>query len=504
MSQSPAPQTPAAPRDDVRIAVEGVSKRFLLGGARGSDLRERFSLPHLLGRRNQTPIGPTREFWALRDVDFRIYSGEAVGVIGHNGSGKSTLLKLLTGILPPTSGRVRAHGRIGALIEVGAGFHPDLSGRENVYLNGSILGLSRKEIARRFDEIVSFADLEQFIDTPVKRYSSGMYMRLGFSIASHLDPEILLVDEVLAVGDAYFQNRCIRRLNEFVAQGGTVLLVSHATGQVRDFCTRCLWLDHGQLIADGPTDEVLDRYMAMVAQREAEDYRVSHPVEWEMQQAEEEARRKEEERQRQEEERQRREAEERERALELHAERLRAEAEAQRLADPSRHALTACRVLDGRGRANGPIEAGQPLRVEIDYRFAHPVPHPVFCLEIFREDGLYMFATNTYLHGLPTDRLPLTGTVALETPELALNAGKYRVQLHLFLDCTGDDFPVQVPVEHKVENAATFEVTPGRLGGYGCAYLPMRWEAVPHPVTAPPTAAATAAVPLPAEETTAA
>ena len=190
------------------------------------------------------------------------------------------MLKLLTGILKPTEGAVRTQGRLSALIEVGAGFHPDLSGRENIFLNGSILGLSRREIARHFDEIVDFAGLERFIDTPVKRYSSGMYMRLGFAIATHVEPDILLVDEVLAVGDTYFQNKCIRRMKAYIAQGGTVVFVSHWMAQVALLCDRCLWLDHGVLRYDGPTQETVAQYMQVVADRESADFRRERPDEW--------------------------------------------------------------------------------------------------------------------------------------------------------------------------------------------------------------------------------
>ena len=273
-----------------------------------------------------------------------------------------------------------------------------------------------------------------------------------------------------------------------------MLLVSHATEQVRGFCQRCLWLDHGTLLRDGPTDEVLDAYMAMVARREDEEFRQSHPGEWEVRQSEEQERREEEERQRREAEGAAlREAEARaraEREARARAERERAESERARLADPARHALTGCRLLDARGRETAVVEAGEPFSVEISYRFADRLPFPVFCLEIFRDDGLYMFATNTYLHDLDTRRMPLTGTVRLVAHAGALNAGRYRVQLHLFPDCTGDDFAARVPFEHRVESAATFEVTAGRFGGFGCAYVPARWQVGDPPMEdrAPPVA----------------
>ncbi len=198
---------------------------------------------------------------ALRNVSFRVEPGEVVGVIGRNGAGKSTLLKILSRITEPTHGEARIHGRVGSLLEVGTGFHPELTGRDNIYLNGAILGMSRREISAKFDAIVSFAELDRFLDTPVKHYSSGMYMRLAFAVAAHLDPEILVVDEVLAVGDAQFQKKCLGKMGE-VAQGGrTVLFVSHNMGAVQKICSRALLLEQGELVMDGPAAEVTTHYL---------------------------------------------------------------------------------------------------------------------------------------------------------------------------------------------------------------------------------------------------
>jgi lipopolysaccharide transport system ATP-binding protein len=201
-----------------------------------------------------------REFWALSDINFTVEKGEAVAFIGHNGAGKSTLLKLLSGVMRPTSGTLRANGRLSALIDVGAGFHPDLTGRENVFLNGVILGMSRRAIAQKFDSIVEFAGLGEFIDTPVKRYSSGMFARLGFSVAAHVDPEILIVDEVLSVGDYAFQRRCLTKMREILERGTTVLFVSHNIRAVVELCPRCVMLEAGRVMADGPTEHVIATY----------------------------------------------------------------------------------------------------------------------------------------------------------------------------------------------------------------------------------------------------
>jgi ABC-type polysaccharide/polyol phosphate transport system ATPase subunit len=201
-------------------------------------------------------------FWALREVSFNLDRGEVVGIIGRNGSGKSTLLKILSRITPPTEGKVRLRGTVSSLLEVGTGFHPELTGRENVFLNGAILGMTRAETARRFDEIVAFAEVERFLDTPVKRYSSGMAMRLAFAVAAHLEPDILIVDEVLAVGDAEFQKKCLGRMDGVTSRGRTVLFVSHQMNQIRRLCRRCIWLQDGRVMMDGPTSVVTGAYEA--------------------------------------------------------------------------------------------------------------------------------------------------------------------------------------------------------------------------------------------------
>jgi ABC-type polysaccharide/polyol phosphate transport system ATPase subunit len=237
---------------DIAVEANGVSKRFRLYHERNQSLKAAF----MRGRRAKFD-----EFWALQDVDLQIPAGKTFGLIGHNGSGKSTLLKCLAGILVPDRGTIGVHGKVSALLELGAGFHPELSGRDNVYLNGSILGMSRKQIDRQFDEIVDFAGLETFIDSPVKNYSSGMYVRLGFSVAINVDPEILMVDEVLAVGDESFQRKCMEKFADFRAEGRTVVIVSHALGTMRTMCDEVAWLDHGRLLDVGPPEELVDQYI---------------------------------------------------------------------------------------------------------------------------------------------------------------------------------------------------------------------------------------------------
>jgi lipopolysaccharide transport system ATP-binding protein len=247
---------------ETAIRVERISKRYLIGATQGfaryRTLREDIAKAASPKRREKER---QRELWALKDVTFEIQAGETVGVIGRNGAGKSTLLKLLAGITSPTSGRGETFGRVASLLEVGTGFQGELTGRENIFLAAAIMGMRRAETLSRFDEIVAFAGLEKFIDTPVKRYSSGMYMRLAFSVAAHLDPEILLVDEVLAVGDAEFQKRCLGRMGELTGAGRTVLFVSHSIPSILRLCPRVILLDGGRLTADGAGPEVVDVYM---------------------------------------------------------------------------------------------------------------------------------------------------------------------------------------------------------------------------------------------------
>ncbi|HSB88469.1 MAG TPA: ABC transporter ATP-binding protein, partial [Anaerolineales bacterium] len=244
------------------IRVDDIGKRYRIGGMPSGyrTLRDAIASAVMrLGRR--TPPDPIDTIWALRHVSFEVERGQVLGIIGRNGAGKSTLLKLLSRVTDPTEGQARIQGRVGSLLEVGTGFHPELTGRENVYLNGAILGMKRTEIDRKFDEIVDFSEVETFIDTPVKRFSSGMYLRLAFAVAAHLEPEILIVDEVLAVGDAEFQRKCLGKMSSVAQEGRTVLFVSHNMSAILRLTERCLVLDRGRIVLQGPTAEAVDHYM---------------------------------------------------------------------------------------------------------------------------------------------------------------------------------------------------------------------------------------------------
>jgi len=252
---------------DTIIQVENLSKKYILGHQQeGSSsyksLRETIAngVGSLFKGRSKTRAAQ-EEFWALKDVSFEIKQGDRVGIIGRNGAGKSTLLKVLSRITEPTNGSIRIKGRVASLLEVGTGFHPELTGRENIFLNGAILGMSKVEITRKFDEIVAFAEVEKFLDTPVKRYSSGMYVRLAFAVAAHLEPEILIVDEVLAVGDAQFQQKCLGKMEDVGREGRTVIFVSHNIGTITQLCTKAIYLKQGQIVSAGSTNEIVSNYL---------------------------------------------------------------------------------------------------------------------------------------------------------------------------------------------------------------------------------------------------
>jgi lipopolysaccharide transport system ATP-binding protein len=260
---------------DPIISVRGLGKQYRIGAQRAAYHTLRESIMHALSFRRASTAGGERTFWALRDVTVDIAPGDVVGVIGRNGAGKSTLLKVLSRITEPTEGEVDLYGRVGCLLEVGTGFHSELTGRDNIFLSGAVLGMRREEITRKFDDIVAFAEVAAFLDTPIKHYSSGMTMRLAFSVAAHLDPEILIIDEVLAVGDAAFQQKCLGKMGDAARQGRTILFVSHNMAAVRSLCRRVLLLDAGRIVMDGDVDGCINRYLAHATESGANQVDVS-------------------------------------------------------------------------------------------------------------------------------------------------------------------------------------------------------------------------------------
>jgi len=346
------------------VSVRGVSKRFKLGHERYPSLKER--VIHF-GR------VPTEEFWALRDIDIDVPEGTTFGLLGHNGSGKSTLLKCIAGILRPTEGEITTRGRLAALLELGAGFQPELTGRENVFLNGSILGMSRRELTRRFDDIVAFAEIDQFIDTQVRFYSSGMYVRLGFAIAVNVDPDILLVDEVLAVGDEAFQRKCLDRVGEFQREGRTIVVVSHSPDLVKRICQAAAVLDHGVMVASGDPQE----------------------------------------------------------AVQVFREHLRMTPPRPRPGDPppvdDRVRVTEVEFRNPRAPERAQLEPGDPLEIHIRFDVDAPVDDPVFTIMIADSDGKVLQGVSTDAEGIVTGRLSAPGEVVFAFDQVPLPHGEYAV-----------------------------------------------------------------------------
>jgi lipopolysaccharide transport system ATP-binding protein len=365
------------------VSICGVSKRFRLHKG-----RQISTVKDLFVRGGRASLFAGAELWALRDVSLELPSGRMVGVIGSNGSGKSTLLKLIGGILKPTSGTVVVNGRVSALIELGSGFHPEFTGRENVFVNGVLLGLSRAEIRDRFDEIVAFAGLADFIDNPVKTYSSGMYMRLGFAIAVTVDPDILLIDEILAVGDEAFQHKCVSRIQQSKGEGKTIVLVTHDLGSVERLCDKAVWLEGGRLMAQGEPREIVGRYLGRVAEREAAAFEAVHHE----------------------------------------TEEVVATGTMQRWGSREIE-ITGVRLTDQAGRERYLYEAGEPCTIRLAFRVHRLVEDPVFGIGIFRKDGVCCYGTNTAIEGLTISKLDGDGQVEVRVQRLDLVEGEYLLDV---------------------------------------------------------------------------
>jgi ABC-type polysaccharide/polyol phosphate transport system ATPase subunit len=404
------------------INVEHVSKKFIL-----PQERKRPAAQTWLERFRQRR-GWKEEFWALQDVSFALAPNESLGLMGINGSGKSTILKLIVNILHPTSGSVRTHGRIAALLELGAGFHPDLSGRDNVYLNGSVLGINRREIARIFDEIVDFAELEQFIDVPVKYYSSGMYLRLGFSIAVHVKPDILIIDETLAVGDQAFQAKCLARIRDVKKQGVTLVLVSHSLEDIRDQCQRGIWLQDGRVRADGPVDTVVREYLGAVVRKEAQDMR---------------------------------------------------EAEAASEPSPTEHnekrwgsgdvEITDVEFLNGHNLSTNEFKTGDNFTARIHYSAHKTIMRPNFGVAIYDANGVQINGPNTELSEQQIDYIDGIGSVDYTITALPLLSGNY-----LFSAAVYDREGIHAYDHHHA--TYQFTVLPGGAKErYGIFNIPSDW-----------------------------
>jgi lipopolysaccharide transport system ATP-binding protein len=417
---------------DAIITVEGLGKKYRLRHQAG--LRQYVALRDVIAdkakslfRSQTSDLRPltSEDFWALKDVSFEIKQGEVVGIIGRNGAGKSTLLKILSRITEPTTGRVRLRGRVASLLEVGTGFHAELTGRENVFLNGAILGMTRAEIIRKFDEIVAFAEVEKFLDTPVKRYSSGMYVRLAFAVAAHLEPEILIVDEVLAVGDAEFQKKCLGKM-EAVSKGGrTVLFVSHNTAAVRALCSRGIWLDRGRVVELGPAGSVIDAYGSRALANIGDGGFA-----------------------------------------------------AAALKGDGNVRLISYRVVNGTSGSLVPM-TNQDLLIQVTFSVVAPLKQPAYGVSITNQHGVVLTCINTVEQGKTVPQLPAGEfTVCVRIKNISYLPGKYTAS-----------FWVMNPQCHKyglAENAIVFEIGQSPIYGtsqvdhsFGCVYSDIEFTTLP-------------------------
>ncbi len=421
------------------ISIENVSKSYRLGVIGSGTLREDLQswwhrvrgLPDPNRRLDQMhPAVDGHTLWALQNVSLEVGQGEVLGIIGRNGAGKSTLLKILSRVTAPTSGRIRVKGRVASLLEVGTGFHPELTGRENVFLNGAILGMTKAEVARKFDEIVAFSEIAQFIDTPVKRYSSGMYVRLAFAVAAHLEPEILVVDEVLAVGDASFQKKCLGKMGDVAGEGRTVLFVSHNMIAVQSLCARVVWLKNGQVVGDGPAADTVARYL-----------RGDQQTGWE-------------------------------------------HAWPEGPAAPGSPAvkLKRMRVSPAGGGATDQIAMQSPLRVEVQYRVVKPGTVAHVTLHFYNQQGLILFtATSCSAPGWSMKAHPAGIYEAVcQVPAHVMNSGYHSIAVLVVEEGNRVTYQQSAVVGFDIVDAAV------REGGYmgrepGVVQLRLPWEVKPLP-----------------------
>jgi lipopolysaccharide transport system ATP-binding protein len=415
------------------IEFKNVSKRFTLHHDGQTSFLER-----LTGMFRTRPRGEA--FWALRDVSFSVAPGESLGLVGHNGAGKSTTLKLMTRILDPTSGSVRLEGRVAALLELGSGFHPDLSGRENVFLYGSLMGLGRKEMQAKIDEIVEFADIGNFLDTEVKHYSSGMYTRLAFAVATAVDPDILITDEVLAVGDEAFQRKCMERIFNFRRMGKTIIFVSHGLEVVRTLCDQAIWLDHGMARAVGPAGEVVDAYLAEVNRQEQariKKQRSAHVSKTDADQAAEED-----------------------------------EGEEENLYRRGSREIEIVQVelLDASGNRREVFQTYDAVTIRMHYIAHELVRYPVFGIALHHENGLWLTGPNTNFAGVDLPRVAGTGYIDYHIPNLPLLTGRYLLTVAVY------DETMLHPYDHHERMYQVIVQSRGIRERYGIMSLAGNWK----------------------------
>lgn len=425
------------------IEVKNVKKKFKVYFDKGSQLKERI----LFRNRNRY-----EERWVLDDVSFEVKKGEAIGLIGHNGCGKSTTLKLLTRIMYPDSGSIELRGRVSSLIELGAGFHPDMSGRENIYTNASIFGLTKKEIDERLDDIIEFSEMEPFLDNPVRTYSSGMYMRLAFSVAINVNADILLIDEILAVGDVNFQAKCFNKLREIKAQGTTIVIVSHSMGQIEQICDRSIWIHEGKIKAEGiPRDIDMEYLNFMGEKREADAVQRAEKREAEAQKEAETAKG----------------TQESENCENQQEEEKTEEPEVKKRWGNGKARFKDIYMTDASGKKKTVFASEESVRICMSYTVKNKVEDAVFGIGIFRSDGLQCYGTNTRIEQFHKFDLEKDGDVVVNLKRLLLLPGKYTLDVAIESD-------MATPVDYYKESYI-FEVY-SSLGDVGVSRIEHAWE----------------------------
>ena len=423
------------------VLFDHVSKRFALHRERSRSFQESF-----LRLAHRRPSEKAEEFWALRDLTFEVQPGEMLGLIGSNGAGKSTVLKLISRILEPTSGTIEVNGRLGALLELGTGMHPDLTGRENIYLNGAFVGFSRREIRRRIDEIISFSEMERFIDVPVKHYSSGMHLRLGFAIAIQLEPELLLVDEVLSVGDEAFRLRCIDKIQALKRQGVPILFVTHDLDSVRSLCTRAIWLDHGSPRAEGVVDYVLSAYLTHARARDGEALTKTEAAVHEGRPGEGG------------------------RPSDGCSEPVDEPESAWRWGTREGE-IVGVQLMDDKRQDQRSFKTGDPFIVRIRFVAHERIERPHFGLALYRADGFQINGPNTSFAGYEIGAIEGPGTIEYIVDGLPLLEGSYLVSVSLY------DYDGLHAYDHH-HQAYGFRVyqDESRQERYGTVMIPSRWQ----------------------------
>ena len=414
--------------NDNAIEVRNITKQFKVFYDKGSELKEKM----LFWKRNKFEYRKV-----LNSISFEVKKGEAVGLVGRNGCGKSTTLKLLTKIIYPNSGEIEMNGRISSLIELGAGFHPDMSVRENIYTNASIFGLTKKEIDARLDDIITFSELEKFIDNPVRTYSSGMYMRLAFAVAINVDADILLIDEILAVGDANYQAKCFNKLREIKSQGTTIVIVSHSLGQIEQICDRSIWIKDGNIEMEGNPKDVHMEYLNYMNQERIDQ------LERERTKA------------------QLQEMQDRERQKEMEERRKK------RRYGSADAVFTDVAILDAQGEQQNTFKTGEKMILDLNYKVTKKVEDTVFGFGIFRNDGLWCYGTNTRIDRLPNFDIDKDGKYTVEIDDVSLIPGQYWVDVTI-------EWGEGNPVDY-FKKALEFEVV-SNTGDVGVVRLPHKWK----------------------------